>query len=182
GQADLAEESPRLRARLLDVASVAGELLQFLERRGPRGAGDLDAAHFPDHGDPREVLRGLPAVEGQSESAPHALVVERLALVVDGHQREAIPPALLHRDLGPEGLHKAVALGWREAAELRMRALAADGRDLGGRRGDEDGAITVEVGLPLVPVVRVLLPHEVRALDVLHELEGAGAHGVRLIP
>ena len=63
-----------------------------------------------------------------------------------------------------------------------MGALPADGRHLGRGRGDEDGPVPVQIRLALVPVVRVLPPHEVRALHVLDELEGARAHHVGLVP
>ncbi len=63
-----------------------------------------------------------------------------------------------------------------------MGALAADGRHLGGRRRDEERPVPVQIRLALVPVVRVLLRDPVRALDVLDELEGAGAHHVGLVP
>ena len=63
-----------------------------------------------------------------------------------------------------------------------MRALAADRGDLGGVRADEERAVAVEVGLALVPVVRILLADPVRTLDVLDEHERAGAHDVLLVP
>src|SRR5262244_3997097 len=155
----LSQETPRFRPRLLDVSPVARQLLQLRRRRRPRRAGDLDPSHLAHHGDAREILRGFPAIEGQGERAPHPPVFERLALVVDGDQGEAVPRALLNGDLGAEGLHEAVPFGRSEAAELRVRPLTADGRHLCGRGGDEDCAIAVEVGLALIPVVGVLLAH-----------------------
>ena len=82
----------------------------------------------------------------------------------------------------PRRLHEAVALGGAEAAELDVAPLAADHRDLRGRRGDEHRPEAVQVGLALVPVVGVLLAHDVRALHVLDELEGPGARDVLLVP
>ena len=84
------------------------------------------------------VLRRLVAVQGQRERAADAPVVEGLLLVVHRHQQHAVPGALLHGDLRPQRLHQAVAVRRGEAAELDMRALAADGRHLGGGRRDED--------------------------------------------
>ena len=82
----------------------------------------------------------------------------------------------------PRAGDEAVAIGGGEAAELDVRALAAHRRHLGRGRADERGAVAVEIRLALVPVVGVLLAHPVRALDVLHEEEGARAHHVRLVP
>ena len=63
-----------------------------------------------------------------------------------------------------------------------MRALAAHRRHLCRRAADEDRAEAIQIGLALVPVVRVLLAQHVRALDVLHQGEGSGAHDVLLVP
>src|SRR6266496_4495171 len=93
-----------------------------------------------------------------------------------------VPRALLDRDLRPERLYQAVAVRRGEAAELDVGALAPDGRPLRRRRGNEDGAVAVEVRLALVPVVGVLLADQVRALHVLDELERARPHHVRLVP
>src|SRR3989441_3132195 len=97
GDPGLLEQPPRLRARLGDVAGVAGELLQLRRRRRERGAGDLDAADLLDDGDLGQRRRALIAIEGQRERAAHALVVERLVLVVHGHEDQAVPGTLLHR-------------------------------------------------------------------------------------
>ena len=59
---------------------------------------------------------------------------------------------------------------------------AADRGDLLGRRAHEQGAVAVEVGLALVPVVRVALADPLRPLDVRDEREGPRAHDVRLVP
>ncbi len=103
-------------------------------------------------------------------------------LVVHRDQREAIPRALLDGDLGPERLDEAVAVPRSEAAELDVGALAADRGNLGRGRRYENGTVTVEVGLALVPVVGVPLSDPVRAFHVLDELERSGAHHVRLVP
>src|SRR6266511_1431297 len=73
----------------------------------------------------------LVAVEGEGQRAADAFVVEGLALVIDRHERDAVPGALLHRDLRAERLDQAVAVRGGEAAELDVSALAPDGRDLG---------------------------------------------------
>src|SRR4029434_9530706 len=109
------------------------------------------------------------SIQGERQRAPDALVVEGLLVLVNRYPRGAVPRALLHRDLLSEGVDEAVALGGREAAELDVRPLRADRRDLGGRVLHEDRPVAVEVGLALVPVARILLADPVRALDVLDE-------------
>ena len=89
-----------------------------------------------------------------------------------GDQQDAVPGALLHRDLVAERLHELSRSAGVKPRNWIMRPLAADGRHLRGRCADEDRAEAVEVGLALVPVVRVLLADPVRALHVLDELEG----------
>src|SRR5581483_2579546 len=99
-------------------------------------------------------LRAGPSIEGQGERAAHAFVVERLLLLVESDLDRAVPRAFLHGDLASERAHDLIALDRREAAELRHRALAADGRHLRRRIADEQNAIAVEIRLALVPVVR----------------------------
>ena len=166
----------------VDVAPVAGQLLQLGGRRGVGCPGHLHSRDFLHDRDLRQRLGPLVAVQGEGQRLADALVVEGLLLVVDDAQQDAVPRALLHRDLVAEGLHQAVTLGGAETPELDVGPLAADHRDLRRRRGHEHGPEAVEVGLALVPVVGVLLPHHVGALHVLDELEGAGAHDVLLVP
>ena len=63
-----------------------------------------------------------------------------------------------------------------------MGALAANRRHLRRRRAHEQRAVAVEVRLAAIPVIRVLLADPVRALDVLDEGEGPGAHHVLFVP
>ena len=182
GHAGLAQQSAGLDATGLDVTPVAGELFQLRRRRGPWRARHLDAGDLLHDGDPREVPRRLVAIERECQRATNALVVEGLAFLVHGHQRQAVPGALLHGDLRSERGDERIAVGRGETPELDVRAFPADGGHLGGVGVDEDGAIAVEVRAALVPVVGVLLADPVRALHVLDELEGPGAHHVRLVP
>src|SRR5215471_15157964 len=62
--------------------------------------------------------------KGQRAADPH--IVERLLLVVWGHEEGAVPVALLHRDLVAEVLDQLIARRGRQAAELDCRAIAAD--------------------------------------------------------
>ena len=182
GHAGFLQQPPRLGARFFDVGPVAGELVQLLRRRRERRAGHLHAGHRLDDRDLGERLRRLVPVQRERQRAAHALVVEWLLLVVDGDHQDAIPGRLLHRDLVAERADDAVALRRAEAAELDMRALAAHRSYLRRRIAHEDRAEAVEVRLALVPVVRVLLADDVRALDVLDERERPGSHDVLLVP
>ena len=182
GDTGLSEEPARLGPAGGDVAPVPGQLFQLRRGRGPRCPRHLDAANLLHDGDPREILGRLVAIERERQCATNALVVEGLALVVHRHQRDAVPGALLHGDLRPERLDERVAVRRGEAAELDVRAFPADRGHLGRRRGDEERPIPVQIGLALVPVVRILLADPVRALHVLDELERPGTHHVRLVP
>jgi hypothetical protein len=51
-------------------------------------------------------------------------------LVIDGHHQDAVPRALLHRDLVTESTLERVTLGRGEAAELDVGALPSDGGHL----------------------------------------------------
>ena len=159
GHAGLAQEPPRLRPAGRDVAAVAGELLQLRRRRRPWRPRHLDPRRPPSP--PRcgrASARRLVAVERQGQRPAHALVVERLPLVVHGDELHAVPGALLHGDLRPQRLHESrrdprgssPGTGC-EPAPPRMAATWADDG------GHEERAVAVEIRLPLVPVVRVLL-------------------------
>src|SRR6185369_10190011 len=106
GNARLAEEPARLRPAGRDVAAVAGELLQLRWRRGPGRPRHLNTRDLLHHRDAGEVARGLMAVEGEGQCPPDSLVVEWLAIVIDGDQREAVPGALLDGDLRSHRLHE----------------------------------------------------------------------------
>src|SRR5204863_6742943 len=93
--AGLAQQSAGLGAAGLDVTPVTRELFQLRRRRGPWRARHLDAGDFLHDGDPREVLGRLVAIQRERQRATNALVVEGLALLVHGHQRETVPGALL---------------------------------------------------------------------------------------
>src|SRR5262249_20311290 len=140
----LLEEALGLRPACPDVLAVAGELLELGGRGGPRRPRPLDARHVLDAWALWPGLGALVGVESQGQGAAYALVPERLLLMVEGDQDDAVPGALLHGDLVAEGLHDAVPLRGAEAAELRVRPLAPHGGDHGRRRGHEDGAVTVE--------------------------------------
>jgi hypothetical protein len=112
----------------------------------------------------------------------HSLVVERLLLVVHGDEIQAVPGALLHGDLVAQRLDELIPLRRAEAAELDVGAPGPNRRHLLRRRRDKERPVPVEIGLTLVPVVGILLSHPLRALDVLDEQEGPGAHDVRLVP
>jgi hypothetical protein len=133
GDPRLAQKTAGLRARLGDVARVAGEPLQVCGRRGQGGPHAQHARHLAQDGEPRQNRRALVTIQSEREGASHARVVERLALVIDRERIAALPRALLHGDRVAQGLHEGVTLRGREASELDHRALAADGRDLRGR-------------------------------------------------
>ena len=122
------------------------------------------------------------AIERERERPARALVVPRLLLVVHPDQEDTVPGALLHRDLGAEGLHEAVPFRGREPSELDVGALGPDRRHLRVGVLDDECAVAVEIGLALVPVIGVLPGGPVCALHVLDEDEGARAHDVRLVP
>ena len=63
GHAGLAQQPLGLGPAGVDVAPVAGELLQLGRRRGPRRPRHLDPADFLHHRDAGQVLRCLVAVE-----------------------------------------------------------------------------------------------------------------------
>src|SRR5438552_15502455 len=155
--ARLAEQSPGFRARLDDVAAIAGQSLQLGRRGGQRCPGPLYAGYFLQDGDLRKRLGALPAVQGQSQGPADPLVVEGLALVVEAERVDALPRALLHGDLRSERGYQSVPLRRREAAKLDHRPLAADRPHLHGRVRHEERAVAVEIRLALVPVARVLL-------------------------
>src|SRR2546422_6196558 len=154
-EAGLLEQALGLGPGLGDVAPVAGQLLELRRPRGEGHARHLHASRLFHDRDLGQRLRPLVTIEGERERAAHALVVEGLALVVERDQDHAVPGALLHGELRAERGDEAVALGGREAAGLYVRSLAADRRHLGRRVLDEDRPVAVQVGLPLVPVVRV---------------------------
>ena len=182
GDAGLLEKAPRLGSGRLEVAPVAGELLELRVGRGQRMTGEHHAAHRLHDRDAGQVLRAAPPVHREGEGAAHPRVVIRLARVVRGEQEHAVPVALLHRDLVAERLDEVVARLWREAAELDRRPVAANGLDAHRHVLGDDGPEAVEVGLPLVVVALVLHSvHECTGL-MLDELERAGAVHVVLVP
>src|SRR5262249_18903794 len=58
-----------------------------------------NAADCLHDGDLRKMLRSAPTIDRQRERATDANVVERLPLVVRREQEDAIPVALLYRDV-----------------------------------------------------------------------------------
>src|SRR5436190_14480902 len=97
--ARLLQQPLRLGTRFLDIGPIAGELLQLLFVRGERRTGKGDATYGTDNRHLGEIRRAAPAVDRQSQRAPHADVVERLSLVVWSQDPAAIPVAGLYRDL-----------------------------------------------------------------------------------
>jgi len=77
-----------LRPRLLDIAPVAASFSSSWGAWPRRYPATWMPADFANHGDLGQVPGGLVAVRGQGERAADALVVEGLALVIDGHERE----------------------------------------------------------------------------------------------
>src|SRR6266850_4259130 len=96
GDAGLPQQATRLGPRLLDVAAVAGELLELVRRRRERRARHLHPGHLFHVGDFRERLSGLMPVQGERQRAADALVVEGLLVLVYRHPRCAVPGTLLH--------------------------------------------------------------------------------------
>ncbi len=125
--ASLPQQAPRLGTRFLKVRPVASDFLEFLLRRGQRIAWEYDAAHGFHNGNPGKVPRTAPAVDGQGERPAHTGVVEGLHEMVGSDEENAIPVALLERDLSHQGADQIVTNFGREAAELDQRLPAADG-------------------------------------------------------
>ena len=176
------EQSLGLGTRLLNVGAVTGELHQLFFRRRERMVGEHDATDRLDDRDLGQVRRTAPTIDRKAQSLTHAHVVERLALMVRRHDEDAVPVALLNRDVLAEGGNEIVtALRW-EAAELDGCLITANGLDAQRLGLREDRLETVEVGLALVVVVRIPLAGDAGAGLTDVEYERAGAHHILLIP
>ena len=174
GHAGLAQQPPRLGPAGRDVAPVAGQLLQLGRRRRPRRARHLDARRPPSR-------RRCATASSTPRSGRAARVsARRTRLSSNGFRSWFIVTSCTQFQglsctviFGPSACTRASRSAglkprnWMWARSPRMAATWADDD------GDEERAVAVEVGLALVPVVRVLLAHPVRALDVLDELERA---------
>src|SRR5262249_62009116 len=77
-----------------------------------------NAADCLHDGDLRKMLRSAPTIDRQRERATDANVVERLPLVVRREQEDAIPVALLYRDVFAERMDEIVAALRRGPAAL----------------------------------------------------------------
>src|SRR5262249_10147151 len=141
-----------------------------------------NAADCLHDGDLRKMLRSAPTIDRQRERATDANVVERLPLVVRREQEDAIPVALLYRDVFAERMDEIVAALRREAAELDRGTVAADRLHAYRLLVWEDRLEAVEVGLALdIEVLVALAAHEGTGL-MRHELERPRAQDVPLVP
>src|SRR5438034_335694 len=107
---------------------------------------ELHGAHVPTSKYPAFCA----ATAAGGWSAAHALVIERLLLLIERDLDRAVPRAFLHRDLVAERADELVSLGRREAAELDHGALTTDRGNLGAGILDEHRAKPVEIRLASV--------------------------------
>ena len=126
---------------------------------------------FDDKRVRRALTLAIDRWEGSRVLSRIAIVKEVAGLMVPGSPW-ATPPAELQK-LAGYGRDIAAA-----RAEARRLVEEAGGGGVGG----EERGVAVEVGPPPVPVARVLPADPVRALHVLDEREGPGAHDVLLVP
>ena len=109
--AGLCEQCLRLGAGFVDVPAPAGILDEVVFRSREFVTGPQDAADMSYQCDLGKRFGALPAIDRERQRAPHARVVERLLLGVEGHHEIAHPRRLVHDDLVAERGLELVAVG-----------------------------------------------------------------------
>src|SRR5260221_3139548 len=124
----------------------------------------------------------MPAIDRQGQSAAHADIVERLALMVRCDEEAVVLVDGRHRDLVAERANQLVARrGW-QPSELDRGAVAADRVKTRRLLRCQDADDAVKMRQSLMMVVGVTLALDGLARLVADQLEGARAQYVLLVP
>src|SRR5690606_11475929 len=110
---------------------------------------------------------------GERKGAPHAHIVERLALVVRRCDQQAVPVAFLDGDVLAQSRHEIVTAARWQATELDGSLIAANGLDAERLGLGENGLDAIQIGLSLMMIMLVALARNAGTRLTLVEHEGA---------